>query len=144
MSRSLAMVSVLVGVFALGCGASSDAAPAPVDPLEAGPAPTYSELYSTYFAAGTSGHCATAGCHALPSNTVWLCGTTASDCYAGMVMVHLINPSDPTHSEIANPAISNLVWINPAGGNMPFDAQVENPEGRDAIKAWVAAGAQDN
>ncbi len=144
MSRSLTRVSLLLGVFALACGSSTDAAPDPIDPVEAGPAPTYSELYSTYFALGTPGHCATAGCHADPSHTVWLCGTTKSDCYAGMITVGLINTTNPTHSAIADPGLSELVWINPAGGNMPFDAQVENPAGRDAIKAWVAAGAQDN
>ena len=34
--------------------------------------------------------------------------------------------------------------IDPAGGNMPFDAPGANPAGRDAIRLWVAAGAQNN
>jgi hypothetical protein len=62
-----------------------------------------------------------------------------------MVGIGLIDTSNPTHSSIADPARSPLVWFNPASGNMPFDAaDVPNPEGRDAIAAWVAAGAQDN
>ncbi len=150
MSRLLSRVSLLLGAFALSCGSSPDPAPAeqvdagPEKPVNEDPAPTYSELYETYFAPGTPGHCATAGCHGDPGHTVWLCGATKGDCYAGMVTVGLIDATDPTHSPIADPALSELVWINPAGGNMPFDTQAENPAGRDAIKAWVAAGAQDN
>ena len=61
-----------------------------------------------------------------------------------MVTVGLIDPADPTHSAIADAHRSPLVWVNPSGGNMPFDAQVANDAGRDAIAAWVAAGAQDD
>ncbi|MES1179279.1 MAG: hypothetical protein ABUL62_33495 [Myxococcales bacterium] len=137
---SLTRSSLLLGAFALACGSSPDK---PADP-PGSPAPTYSELYASYFAAGTPGHCATAGCHADPGHTVWLCGSTKGDCYAGMVTVALIDPADPTHSSIADAHRSPLVWFNPSGGNMPFDAQVANNAGRDAIAAWVAAGAQDD
>jgi hypothetical protein len=61
-----------------------------------------------------------------------------------MVQVGLIDPANPTQSMIADPARSPLTWINPAGGNMPFDAQGSNPAGLDAITAWVAAGAPNN
>ena len=140
MNRSLTRVGLLLGVFALGCGSPTDApTTAPTT------APTYSELYTNYFTPGTPGHCATAGCHADPGHTTWLCGASKGDCYAGMVGIGLIDLSDPTHSPIADPARSPLVWFNPAGGNMPFDApNGESPAGRDAIAAWVAAGAQDN
>ncbi len=112
--------------------------------VEAGPAPKYSELFETYFAPGTPGHCATAGCHADPGHTVWRCGSTASDCYAGMVDVGLIDTASPANSWLIDPH-SPLVWFNMAGGNMPFDAQNDaNDAGRDAIKAWVAGGALDD
>lgn len=106
------------------------------------PAPTYAELYDTYFAPGTPGHCATSGCHADPGHNVWLCGSSAELCFQGMVSVGLIDPDDPTHSDIANPKRSPLTWFNAAGGNMPFDAQGANDAARDAIAAWVAVGAK--
>jgi hypothetical protein len=79
-----------------------------------------------------------------PRHTVWACGANKEECYLGMTVVGLIDPSDPTHSPIASPTLSPLVWINPSGGNMPFDAQVENASAREAIAAWVAAGARDD
>ncbi len=110
--------------------------------LEAGPAPKYSELFESYFAPGTPGHCATVGCHADPGHTVWRCGPTPSDCYQGMVDVGLIDTATPANSWLIDARRSPLVWFNPGGGNMPFDAQNEgNEAGRDAISAWVAAGA---
>jgi len=111
---------------------------------ELGPALTYTELFAKFFAPGTPGHCATAGCHADPGHNVWLCGTTKDTCYPGMVAVGLIDPKNPTKSMIADPSLSPLTWIDPTGGNMPFDAPGPNPAGRDAILAWVAAGAQNN
>ena len=106
-------------------------------------APTYTQLYQQYFAAGTPGHCATAMCHANPGDTVWLCGTSPSSCYAGMVQAGLIDPVHPMTSLIANPNQSPLVWINQFG-NMPYDAPTPYPPGRDAILAWIAVCAPDN
>lgn len=138
MSQSLTRAGLLLGAFALGCGSSPDPVP------DSQPAPTYSELYESYFAPGTPGHCATAGCHADPGHTEWLCGSSKGDCYTGMVNVQLINPDDPKNSWIVS-ANSPLVWFNPAGGNMPFDAQdLDNAAGRAAIAAWIAAGAKDD
>lgn len=123
------------------CG-SPDNAPPPEPDL--GPALTYTELFAQYFAPGTPGHCATGGCHADPGHNVWLCGTTKDSCYTGMVNVGLVNPAKPQASMIADPTLSPLTWIDPTGGNMPYDAMGKNPAGRDAIRAWVAAGAQNN
>ena len=145
MNRSLIVAGSLVCLFMNACGASPDVATVSEPALpDAGPAPTYTQLFNDYFAPGKPGHCATSGCHADPGHNVWLCGTTKDSCYAGMVGVGLIDPANPTHSSIADPVRSPLTWFNMAGGNMPFDAQGENPEGRDAISAWVAAGAQNN
>lgn len=107
------------------------------------PPPTYSELYDRYFAAGTTpGHCANAGCHGDPNHVIWLCGPTKDTCYAGMVSSDsgLINTAMPRRSLIADPASSPLSWINPIGP-MPFDHPGPFPEGRDAILAWIFAGA---
>ena len=148
-------------VVLIGCGACGAAPGSPADPASsanpaltdlppahcttkaADSAPTYSELFERYFAKGTPGHCATAGCHANPGFNEWLCGDTKDSCYAGMVQIGLIDPMDPAASMIASRAQSPLSWINPTG-NMPFDATGPFPAGRDAILAWVAACAPNN
>jgi hypothetical protein len=139
---TLTRATLLLCTFALTCCSAPQSEGSPDPSAQA--ASTYSELYASYFAIGTPGHCATAGCHADPGHTVWLCGASKGDCYTGMVAVHLIDPTDPTHSSIADAHRSPLVWFNSSGGNMPFDAQVTNDEARAAIAAWVAAGAKDD
>ncbi|HEX8111240.1 MAG TPA: hypothetical protein VF516_26105 [Kofleriaceae bacterium] len=111
----------------------------------ADPPPTYSELYTRYFAPGTPGHCAMAGCHGDPAHLIWLCGTTKDTCYAGMTSpdAGLINTAVPRLSLIADPRNSPLSWINP-NGPMPNDKPGPFPEGRDAILAWIIAGAPND
>jgi hypothetical protein len=116
---------------------------APCTPPTEGNAPTYTELFDQYFAVGKPGHCATAGCHADPGHNVWLCGTTKDSCYAGMVQIGLVNPTNPIASLIGDATKSPVAWVNPTGP-MPFDAAGPFPPGRDAILAWVAACAQNN
>src|SRR4029079_12063308 len=96
-TTNFAMTLVLL---VTACGIDT-AAPPP----DAGPPPTYSELYTRYFAPGTPGHCAKAGCHGDPAHTIWLCGTTPATCYAGMVSpdAGLINTAMPKQSLIADP-----------------------------------------
>ena len=119
---------------------SSSSAPTPAVEAQATNSPSYQELFDQYFAPGTAGHCATAGCHADPNHNVWLC-TNAKTCYQGMLDVGLIDPANAADSDIADPRRSPLVWFNAAGGNMPLDAQVDDAAGRAAIEAWIAAGA---
>ena len=109
------------------------------------PPPTYSELYTRYFAPGTPGHCAKAGCHGDPDHQIWLCGTTKDTCYAGMTSpdAGLINTAVPRLSRIADPVNSPLSWISPNGA-MPFGQPGPFPEGRDAILAWIDAGARND
>ena len=111
----------------------------------ADPPPTYSELYTRYFAPGTPGHCAMAGCHGDPGHMIWLCGTTKDTCYAGMTSpeARLINLATPTASLIRDPVNSPLSWFN-RNGAMPYDRPGPFPEGRDAILAWIAAGARND
>lgn len=150
--RPLLVSTALLLVAGCGAppGASSESAPEPAStqatpctPPADDSAPTYTELFERYFAPGTPGHCATAGCHASPGFNVWLCGTTKESCYRGMVEVGLVDPKRPLASLIANTHQSPLSWVNPTG-DMPFDAAMPFPEGRDAIAAWVAACALDN
>jgi hypothetical protein len=61
-----------------------------------------------------------------------------------MLDIGLIDAHEPRRSLIANPSRSPLTWINAAGGIMPLDAQGPNEAAREAIIAWVAAGAPDN
>jgi hypothetical protein len=106
-------------------------------------APTYTELYTKYFAANTPGHCAIAECHSDPKHNIWLCGPTKDTCYSGMVSAGIIDLANPVASKIGDPRNSPINWINP-NGPMPQDAPKPFPEGRDAILAWVAACAQNN
>jgi hypothetical protein len=109
---------------------------------EAGPAaPTWTELYNNYFGPGTPGHCSgTGGCH---TNTRggFKCGTNKNECYNGLVTAGLVTPSTPTQSPIASDSESPLAWL---GGGMPLDNPTANPTAAAALKAWVAAGAQNN
>jgi hypothetical protein len=136
-------------VVVAACGSDHGAAiadadpPAPCIPLANSTAPTYTQLFTQYFAPSTPGHCATAHCHADPGHDTWLCGDSAATCYPGMVKVGLIDPVRPTASMIGDASQSPLSWINPTG-DMPFDATGSFPAGRDAILAWVAACAQNN
>jgi hypothetical protein len=115
-----------------GCGGVADVAGAP----------TYGSLYRDFFAVGKPGHCAASACHGSPGN-VWLCGADAHTCYQGMVTVGLVDPAHPQQSPITDPMVSPLSWFNSVG-DMPFDSPGPFPVGRDAILAWIAAGAHDN
>lgn len=142
MSRSVARAALWFTGFALGCGAPPDAARQDAEiPDAMSEAPRYSELFAAYFAPDTPGHCATVGCHADPSHTVWRCGPTKDDCYAGMSEVGLLDAATPARSSIIDPHRSPLTWINPEGGNMPLDAPGMNEAAAAALRAWVAAGA---
>lgn len=152
------LFALIAVVLCEACGAAQEAPPdssapknsappdpyvAPCTPSDAGNAPTYGELFDRYFAKGTPGHCANAGCHSNPGFNEWLCGDTKDSCYAGMVQVGLIEPANPAMSMIGSRTQSPLSWVNPTG-NMPFDATGPFPAGREAILAWVAACAPND
>jgi hypothetical protein len=62
-----------------------------------------------------------------------------------MLQMELIDPAHPGKSVLIDPARSPLSWFNSAGGNMPLDMPgAEDEEAREAIRAWVAAGARDD
>lgn len=139
--------SLVLALLASACGGQSTATvgplPSTADAAAGGPAPTYGALFDGYFAVGTPGHCAKAGCHGDPGHHFWLCGPNKNDCYAAMVKAGLIDTAHPGASVIADPGNSPIRWINPNGA-MPFDGAGANPAGRDAIVAWVAAGARND
>lgn len=145
MTRSIAFIALLLLASTPACGAAPSASEMGAEPaVAATQAPRYSELFDAYFAPGTPGHCATAGCHADPGHTVWRCGPTKDDCYAGMSEVGLIDSANPARSAIVDEHRSPLTWINPAGGTMPLDAQNTNVTAAQALRAWVAAGARND
>ena len=143
MERKVLRCCLAALVVVAGCGSDSampDAAGC--SPPAGSTAPTYTQLFTRYFAPGTPGHCATSSCH-LDASNGWACGTTKDTCYAGMLSIGLINPGNPKASTIGDPRSSPLRWIN-LNGPMPQDAVMPFDEGRDAILAWVAACAQND
>ena len=147
MTRSLTItrLALLLAALTPACGPSPDPPGSGTEAsVDGAKAPKYSELFDAYFAPGTPGHCATAGCHADPDHTVWRCGATKDDCYAGMSEIGLIDSANPARSAIVDPRRSPLTWINPDGGNMPLDAQGSNVSAAEALREWVDAGARND
>jgi hypothetical protein len=104
--------------------------------VSASGAPTFSQLYTSYFATGTAGNCADTGCH--PSDM-----DNASDSYT-----YLLNDTNAQYcgppnclASIANPCTSMLAWFN---GSMPLNNPVPNAQAAAAVAAWVAAGSKNN
>src|SRR3954462_11722579 len=127
MTGPIARFLLLLATFTEACGSPTEVSTRQGEPSRPdAEAPSYTELYDAYFAPNTPGHCATQGCHGDPGHTVWRCGPTKDECYAGMSQVGLLDSIDPTHSAIVDPHRSPLSWINSAGGNMPLDAQGAN------------------
>jgi len=133
-----------------GCGSSPGAGPDATEarcvPSSPTTAPTYSDLYTKYFAVNKPGHCATENCHNGAGFNIWFCGNDKTTCYQGMTSAAsgpLVNPSNPSASLIIDTHNSPLSWFNPQGP-MPFDTPGAFPEGADAIRAWIADCAQNN
>jgi hypothetical protein len=118
-------------------GTDGDAAP---EAAAAG-APTWTQIYAQYIGPGTPGHCSgTGGCHTA-SRAGFKCGTSASECFTGMVQAGLVTPANGAASPIGMVGQSPLVWL---GGGMPLDDDSPNPAAAVAVQAWVAAGAKNN
>jgi len=127
-----------------GPGTTDGGAPAdsstPTD-AGAGPAPTWTQIYTQYIGPGTPGHCSgTGGCHT-NSRGGFKCGTSKSDCYAGMVAAGLVLTTNGAQSPIGKVGQSPLAWL---GGGMPLDNDAPNPTAAAAVQAWVAAGAKND
>jgi hypothetical protein len=92
-------------------------------------APTWTQIYGTYFSGTTSpGHCAR--CHS------W--GATKSAMYSHLVRDGQIAPPS---APFADPNQSYLVWL---GGNMPQDSSKPNAQAAKDLQAWAAAGAKND
>jgi hypothetical protein len=97
-------------------------------------APTWSALYTNYFANGTVGNCAAVACHTeMPSAGVmytWL-GTQTKDCGPPNCLASIANATD-----------SVLSWYG--GGAMPVNGPLSEPQATCDLNAWAAAGAKNN
>ena len=147
---SIALALSLAGLAGLGCGASNDATTDGTtdDALDeaakkdAGPPPTWTQVYTQYFGPTSVGGCAGSSCH--QTNVAgFQCGTSKDTCYQGLVSVGLITPATPTKSPIVSASKSPLLWFNARGGNMPLGGG-PNAAAKSAVAAWVKAGAQNN
>lgn len=124
-------------------GASSEGGADASATPEAGAAaaPTWTQIYAQYIGPGTPGHCSgTGGCHT-SSRGGFKCGTSKSECFAGLVQAGLVTPANGAQSPIGKVGQSPLVWL---GGGMPLDDDSPNPAAGAAVQAWVAAGAKND
>jgi len=99
-------------------------------------APTWTEVYETYFADGTPGHCG--DCH---NKGMFNVGSTKTSFYNALVNVQLIDPSNPKDSVLGLSPGSPLAWF---GGSMPKDDPSPNSAAKKAITDWLEDGAQNN
>ncbi len=145
-SPTLVLISVFVSVLTACSGGGTSSGSTTVQPGDSGaqdaaslPA-SWSAVYGAYFGPGTPGHCGNAGCHATTRGG-FLCGPNKDTCYQGLVNASLVSLKTPASSAIVDTSSSPLTWF---GGLMPQDNQGPNADAATALKAWVAAGAQND
>jgi hypothetical protein len=115
-----------------GTGAGGDIAAAGTTASggsSAASAPTWTELYTSYLASGTIGHCV--NCHSWASS--------ASSAYDQLQRSGYIDGT--TSPPLATTGASILKWF---GGTMPTDASPQSSPAVVDFLAWAAAGAQKN
>ncbi len=116
---------------------------------DAGPASgTFSDVYENWLGPSTPGHCSDTYCHNLSTSkgskaSGFVCGSTKTDCFNGLVKAGLVNTATPGSSVLGTPASTPLSWYG-QGGGMPADEAMTNAAGAAAITAWINAGAQDD
>jgi hypothetical protein len=105
---------------------------------------TWTTLYDTIFGPNGTANCAE--CHGTNPSTNqsgFICGTTSTACYSGMVDDGLITPgasasSSPLVTKGQSPLCGTL------GGNMPLMGPCVTAAQITAIQAWLATGAPDD
>jgi hypothetical protein len=123
-------------------GRTSDGGGPPPPPDAGSVAPTWTTVYTQYFASGTPGHCSASGCHST-TRSGFACGTSKTSCYNGLVRAGLIDTTDPASSELIDPNLTPLAWFG-TGGSMPKGQATTNNAAAAAVQAWVLAGALNN
>jgi hypothetical protein len=149
-STLILVAAPLAALLSVGCGTANDAATEGdseealdmAKKKDAGPAPTWTQVYGQYFGPGSVGNCASSSCH--QTNVAgFQCGTTKDTCYQGLVGAGLLNTASPAKSPLISATGSPLLWFNAHTGNMPLGG-APNAAAKAAVSAWVKAGAQDN
>jgi hypothetical protein len=117
--------------------AQGDASTPPPNPSGCNPsaapatAPTFTQLYTKYFAPGAAVDCATgATCHG-EFNTV-------QGGWQYLVKNQMVGMTPPA---LTDPNLSCLTWY---GGNMPETGTTCNPQAVADLNAWATAGGKDN
>jgi hypothetical protein len=93
--------------------------------------PTWTDLYNTYFAAGTIGNCTQ--CHAADMVT-----PASSFSWLNSSSLMYLDPTDPL---LLDTTQSCLSWF---GGNMPPAGPTTNATAVKDFTAWAKAGAKNN
>jgi hypothetical protein len=94
-------------------------------------APTWTQLFDAYLAAGKVGNCAHSGCH---QNFM---GTPS----AAFSWLHAQGQLSGPEPAITDPSSSCLSWL---GGDMPPGGPLSDPVVERDFEAWVKAGAKDH
>jgi hypothetical protein len=118
-----------------GSGSGATAPACTSVPPDAGgvAAPTWSALYTKYFAVNTIGNCAQVACHTEMGS--------ASAAYTWLQQQTLECGPPNCIASISDCTSSVLSWF---GGGMPVAGPTSEPQARDDINAWVAAGSKNN
>jgi len=113
-------------------GTGSTSAPAGCTAASApATAPTFTQIYTKYFAPGAPVDCATgSGCHAEFK--------TETGAWGFLLEYDQVGTSPP---ELTDPNASWLTWY---GGSMPESGTACNPQAMSDLNAWAAAGGQNN
>jgi len=94
-------------------------------------APTWTQLYRTYFTVGTVGNCAHSGCHQGDM-------TSPSAAFAWLQSQGQVGGSQPA---LTDPSSSCFTWL---GGDMPPGGPEANPGAVVDFDLWFKAGAKNN
>ena len=92
-------------------------------------APTWTQVYDQYLAAGTTGNCG--GCHQAAMDTPHHAFVYLKN--RGYIAGSIPGLVDPTQSPLS--------WL---GGDMPPNGPTSYPQAEDDLNAWAMAGALDN
>ena len=100
-----------------------------------GSAPTWTQLFNNYLAAGTIGNCGAASpCHQVDGNLGGNCGT-AGDCWTWIGLQGQGGLADCQGGGLFS-------WD--VHGYMPQNGPTSEPQAEADFTAWIAAGSLDN
>lgn len=112
-----------------------DDQPTPPPPPPPPPMKKFSDLFSSYFAAGTAGDCANANCHGSAGKSAPYFGGTDSN-----AMYDWLSGKSKLTS-LGDAATSRLKWCNTSGATMPLNSNPAPANACADLRAWAAQGA---